>query len=160
MASYFLLAVSSLILLGTAFGLNICGPETDCFCDDITPYLISCNEIGLKKLFTADDWKETIEKQNISNIDLDVRFDSNYLEEIPIFPPLQIVSLSFQNNRLNKIEDYAFRELDSLVSLDLSQNEFTAKDLPEFVFGGKYNGSEYFPIPLRHLNLSSNSIHT
>ena len=161
MTAYFLFfaLILTFLTLHAVEGVNIC-TDTGCFCDDIKPYLISCKELNLNTLFTPDDWLETIEKQNISDFDLDVRFDSNSLKNITSFPNIRIVNLSFQNNRLNSIEKYAFRELNYLRSLDLSRNEFTAKDLPEYVFLGYYNETSFDPLPLLSLNLSNNAIHT
>jgi len=130
-----------------------------CYCDSgLKPFLINCQEQRQKILFTENDWRKTLEKYE-TNITLDVRFDDNQFEEIPKFPNLPIVSLSFRNNKINRIEDSAFENLEQLASLDLSQNLLSAKDLPEAVFYGHFNASSYYsPLPIQHLNLSSNNL--
>jgi len=161
--SVLLLVISNMELIMAADApKDICSL---CFCDTgIEPILISCEKSNLTSLFTEEDWTYTLKIKNLdisnSTVTFDVRFDENELETISKFPPLPIVSLSFRGNRLNTIEPYAFEELDSLASLDLSSNQFTAKDLPEPVFEGKLNVTYYKPLSLQNLNMSNNNIHS
>lgn len=137
---------------------NIC-KDGQCYCDNIEPYLISCVGNSLDASYDIDEWNHTVQFNKISDKNLDVRMDNNRITEIPKFPKMKIVNLSFKNNCIQHIDENAFAELDDLLSLDLSQNRLTSNSLPEPVFQGRINETFYKPIGLQHLNLSYNLIH-
>jgi hypothetical protein len=143
-------------------GVNIC-EDNRCFCDtELNPIEISCDEMGLKSFWELEDWNATFRALNLTgNEPLSVTFIGNDIEHVPIFPPLNITTLYLQKNKIKSIETSAFSHLLGLESINLAHNSLTVESLTEGIFFGQFkNGSSgYFPMPLKHLNLSYNNIH-
>lgn len=144
-------------------GTDMCRRDEGCLCDTkITPVAIMCEGMGLHLIYEQTDWQATFESLHlVDNITLDVSFNDNALEEIPRFPPLPIEILTLRYNQIKFIENKAFAELKQLRVLDLSHNNLNELVLFEGVFTGQYNASDgFFPLPIEHLNLSHNGIHS
>jgi len=152
---------------GSTGGINFCNRtlKNSCYCETkLKPVLIDCSGIQLKVLFEEEDWNVTLAALNITSDDaLEVNFSDNLLEDIPMLPALNIVMLFFHHNHIRKIYPSAFSHLPELDTLDLSSNRLTTKSLEEGMFFGQFNSSSaspgYFPLPLKHLNMSHNKIH-
>ncbi|CAL8140087.1 unnamed protein product [Orchesella dallaii] len=144
-------------------GTNICKDVNSCLCDmKIATPVILCQGMGLQIMYEQTDWQATFDNENLpENTTLDIRFDENFLTTIPRFPPMPILFLTLRRNNISVIEDLAFSELKQLNFLDLSYNNLRSGSLNEKVFMGPFNASQgYFPLPLKHLNLSHNFIHS
>lgn len=143
-------------------GINICGPNL-CFCDiEVKPIEISCDGIQLKSFWEEEDWNATFLALNLTgNEALSVTFIGNEIEHVPIFPNINITMLYLQRNKIKSIEPYAFSRLGWLESLNLAKNDLNSNSLMEGIFFGQFKSDStgYFPMPLRHLNLSYNNIH-
>lgn len=124
-----------------------------CVCQDATPFLINCTAKGLRDPFLHSDWPLAI---HVSSIE--VRFDSNDFVEIPQFPELPIVKLSYRSNHINMIQKGAFKFLKGLEYLDLSGNSLTRESLGSSIFEGPFNEEDNEPIPLKVLKLGYNKI--
>lgn len=124
-----------------------------CVCQEGSPFVINCSDKGLRDPFLHSDWPLAIHVSNIQVI-----FDSNNFEEIPQFPELPITKLSYRANSINFIQKEAFKYLQSLEYLDVSQNSLTHEALASSIFEGKFNDKDYEPIPLRTLKLGYNKI--
>jgi len=124
--------------------------------------MMNCDRLGLQLLYEDHDWAETFVLLNISHdTAINARFQWNALTKITKFSPMCIVELDFRHNRISEIEDFAFAFLPNLTSLDLSDNELTAESLREKAFfGSNSEHAGYMPMPVLHLNLSNNQIHT
>ena len=92
----------------------------------------------------------------------EINLNNNELTMIPVFPPIpNLKKLNLQHNKIVKINDSAFGELQFLEYLDLSNNVLVSKELTPNVFRGKYSPVNYEPLKnLRDLNLSSNDLHS
>lgn len=90
---------------------------------------------------------------------MDFSFSNNGIEVITPFPILSITSLNFHQNKINKIEAKAFRKLEQLEKLDLSNNKLTMAALQKETFEGPYNVAQYEPLKIKWLNLAENDIH-
>lgn len=85
----------------------------------------------------------------------------NGIEIITQFPNLDIRILSFRHNKIRKIEQRAFFNLQLLEKLDLSDNKLTHDALSRQVFEGHYNAQELEPLEnLKWLSLAGNDLHT
>lgn len=143
-------------------GINFCVPNL-CHCvPDLIPIDISCDGIQLKSFWEESDWNVTLAALNLTgNEPLSVTFVGNEIEHIPVFSSINITMLLLQNNKIKSIESSAFSHLLSLELLNLAHNSLTADSLMEGIFFGQFkaDSSGYFPMPLKHLNLSYNNIH-
>ena len=124
-----------------------------CHCDDNTPFVINCNDLGLKSQFLAADWPHDLLVSSI-----DASFDSNEFTEVLQLPELPLLKLSYRGNQIEIIQKSAFKYLKSLEQLDLSENRLTHESLNSNVFEGQFNDEDYEPIPLKTLKLGYNQI--
>jgi hypothetical protein len=162
-----LLLASVVLVAGQGDGINFCddSKNNSCFCEtSIEPVQIICEGISLKVLYEESDWIKTLAALNVSeDRKLEVSFSNNHIEDVPRFPKLNIVMLYFHKNQIRSIAPSAFADLTGLDTLDLSYNNLTSDSLYEGVFYGPFNSSEadpgYFPLPVKHLNMSHNRIH-
>ncbi|ODM91751.1 Leucine-rich repeats and immunoglobulin-like domains protein 2 [Orchesella cincta] len=145
-------------------GTNICrDTNNSCTCDiNVHQPTIACKGMGLHVMYEQSDFQATFDGENLpENATIDLRFDENYLINIPRFAPMPVVFLVLRHNLISSIDDFAFAELKQLDYLDLSNNNLSGHSLKENVFKSAFNSSGgYFPSPLKHLNLSHNYIHT
>lgn len=111
-------------------------------------------------MFSVDDWAVL----NDTNVEYEIlMLDQNELEEIDVpFPTLRFAlkTIVFRHNKIKKIVNNAFTNLESIEEIDLSYNELTTENLKPEIFEGKYAATEYEPlINLRRLKLSYNLLH-
>lgn len=124
-----------------------------CSCQGESPFVIDCNEKGLKNPFLVSEWPN-----NVLSTTIEAKFDSNEFIEITQFPELPLLRLSYRKNGLLVIEKAAFKFLKMLEYLDLSENSLTHDSITASVFEGPFSEDDYEPIPLKTLKLGYNKI--
>jgi hypothetical protein len=124
-----------------------------CSCQGESPFVIDCNEKGLKNPFLVSEWPN-----NVPSTTIEAKFDSNEFIEITQFPELPLFRLSYRKNGLLVIEKAAFKFLKMLEYLDLSENSLTHDSITASVFEGPFSEDDYEPIPLKTLKLGYNKI--
>ncbi|KAI4500047.1 hypothetical protein M0802_004917 [Mischocyttarus mexicanus] len=129
-------------------GTNLPSLCTICSCGSI---LVNCSQRNLNNTFEDVQWPKT----PISEI----TFITNKLVHIKPFPSVIIQKLILRQNQITKIDNCAFKNIVNLTELDLSHNQLTTENLKPQIFEGKFSPEAYEPIPLKYLNLASNSIH-
>uniref|UniRef100_A0A1B0GJL0 LRRCT domain-containing protein n=1 Tax=Lutzomyia longipalpis TaxID=7200 RepID=A0A1B0GJL0_LUTLO len=129
---------------------------SSCICDDKAK-LLDCSERSFRDMLNEDDWKPLNKSFTLRT----VHFTRNDLTKIPAFPELPIEELDLSHNEISTIEKKAFKELRSLIYLDLSHNRLDSNAIHPDVFEGHYDPDEYEPLnKLRTLKLNDNNIHT
>lgn len=118
-----------------------------CKCD-VKHQLIDCAHLQLDTAFTAAQWNATAVQPTVS-------LANNALRNVTAFPKMPVHVLNLSRNQIERIEAGAFRELDELQELDLSDNWLTYQSLRPDVFDGKYSPKAYEP--LRELKVFESS---
>lgn len=85
--------------------------------------IINCTENGLIDILDLWDHAEVLKDAVLAH------FDHNNIVHVKQLPPSKVKYLSLQHNKINKIEDNAFKNLLYLVELDLSYNLLTTESL-------------------------------
>lgn len=116
-----------------------------CNCD-VKHQLIDCTGLKLDVAFTAAQW-------NATTVQPTVNLANNALRNVTAFPKMPVRVLDLSDNQIDRIEPAAFRELDELQELDLSDNRLTYQAMRPDVFDGKYSPKAYEP--LRNLKVRS-----
>ncbi|XP_037916667.1 slit homolog 1 protein [Hermetia illucens] len=125
-----------------------------CTCKNDTKTL-DCSNKEMKTWLTQAEWAQ------VNNTFEILRFDHNDFETVDVFPILNVKQLILSHNQIVKIAVGAFKNLQQLVSLDLSYNNLTSQNLRPEAFEGRYSPENYEPIPnLAELNLAHNNLHT
>ncbi|KAK7068458.1 hypothetical protein SK128_022613 [Halocaridina rubra] len=84
---------------------------------------------------------------------------NNLLHEVPKLPRQEkLISLNLKRNRINRMEDGAFKDLINLKELYLQYNNLTGNAITQDVFIGLYNSSAPEPMGIEVLDLSYNYI--
>ncbi|XP_075973353.1 tsukushi-like isoform X2 [Anticarsia gemmatalis] len=120
---------------------------------------LNCSRRNIDEI--PDKWPE-----QINNLDKDgdvlITFFNNTISNVSQLPAVlgRRVAISFKSNEVVDIEDDAFRKIEGLVYLDLSNNYITGEVLRSEIFQGRYIDGIYAKIPLETLNLGYNDIHS
>lgn len=109
-----------------------------CNCD-VKHQLIDCTGLKLDAAFTAAQW-------NATAVQPTVNLANNALRNVTAFPKMPVHVLDLSDNQIDRIEPAAFRELDQLQELDLSDNRLTYQAMRPDVFDGKYSPKAYEPL--------------
>ncbi|XP_072932110.1 uncharacterized protein [Epargyreus clarus] len=127
--------------------------------DDVNNLTLNCSRRDIDKI---PNWPEQV--NNISNKDghVLITFFSNDIRNVTQLQsvPGTRVAISFKSNRIVEIEDDAFRNIERLVYLDLSNNLISGEVLRSEIFQGTYSDGVYKSIALETLNLGHNEIHS
>lgn len=127
--SYLVIIVVTCAIVGEGM---ICD---ECTC---TKSIINCTETRLVDIL--DLWDHT----NVLEEAILMHFDHNNIVRVKELPPSKVKYLSFQHNKINKIDNMAFKHLNNLVELDLSYNFLTTDSLHSDVFKVYFHG--FFPL--------------
>ncbi|KAJ0177103.1 hypothetical protein K1T71_007112 [Dendrolimus kikuchii] len=130
----------------------------DVFVQDTNNLTLNCSRRNIGKI---PEWPEQIE-----NIDKDghvlITFFNNSITNVTQLQhvPGNRIAISFKTNQIIEIESDAFRNIDRLVYLDLSNNYITGEVLRSEIFQGPYKDGVYSSIALETLSLGNNEIHS
>lgn len=125
---------------------------------DTNNLTLNCSRRNIEKI---SDWPE-----KINSIDKDghvlITFFNNSISNVTQLQavPGKRIAISFKSNEIVEISDDAFRNIDRLVYLDLSNNYITGEVLRSEIFQGPYKDGVYSDIALETLNLGFNEIHS
>lgn len=108
-------------------GQEIEGVCSKCDCKDS---VIDCRNSKLEASFPPEAWKDITGNTTYT----EAKLDNNQIGHVTRFPTLPLTRLSLRNNVIVKIDDQAFKNLTSLVYLDLAKNQLTTKLLSPRVF--------------------------
>lgn len=90
--------------------------------------IINCTENGLIDILDLWDHTEILKNATL------MHFDDNSIVHVKQLPPSKVRYLSLRQNKINKIDEMAFRNLKLLLELDLSYNSLTAESLNPEIF--------------------------
>lgn len=139
-------------------GNNAKSAPCDVVIEDENNFSLNCSRRNVAKI---PEWPE-----QINNIDKDghvlITFFNNSIANVTQLPhvPGSRIAISFKTNQIVEIEDDAFRNIDRLVYLDLSNNFISGEVLRSEIFQGPYKDGVYSNIALETLNLGNNEIHS
>ena len=100
-------------------------------CDkcDCKNHHVDCRNRQFTVHFNPSDWP------NVSDVRIsEARFDYNQLVHITEFPVQDITYLSLSHNQITLIDNGAFKNLENLTELDLSNNYLTSVSLTSGIF--------------------------
>lgn len=123
----FLCFFIALLLIAQNDGQEITSVCSICDCKDS---VVDCRNSKLEASFVPEAWKEIAENLTFK----EAKLDNNRIGHVTRFPTLPFTRLSLRNNVIVKIDEMAFKNLTSLVYLDLSRNELTSDNLLPNVF--------------------------
>lgn len=126
-----------------------------CICHDEIPFMIDCSGQRLDRAPLLSDWPN-----DTFNLSIEARFDENQFTEITQYPSLPLFKLSYRSNAVQVIQKGAFKFLNRLQHLDLSENNLTHESLNANVFEGQFNEEDYEPLQIKTLMLGYNQIHS
>ncbi|XP_025204556.1 leucine-rich repeat-containing protein 70-like [Melanaphis sacchari] len=115
--------------------------------------VINCTENGMMNILDLWDHTEIVNNATI------MHFNYNGIVHVKQLPPSKVSYLSFRKNKINKIDEMAFMNLEFLLELDLSYNSLTAESLNPDIFKINYEDISK-PGRLIHLRLDYNNIHS
>lgn len=127
--SYLVIIVVTCAIVGEGL---ICD---ECTC---TKSIINCTETGLGAILDLWDHTPVLKEAII------MHFDHNNIVRVKELPPSKVKYLSIQHNKINTIDNMAFKHLNYLVELDLSYNFLTTDSLHSDVFKVYFYG--FFPL--------------
>ncbi|CAG5031854.1 unnamed protein product [Parnassius apollo] len=132
----------------------------DVFLQDVNYLTLNCSRRNIETV--PNKWPEQID--NIANEGghVLITFFNNSISTVTQLPeiPGNRIAISFKSNAIIEIEDDAFRNIQRLVYLDLSNNRISGEVLRSEIFQGPYNDGVYSSIALETLNLGYNEIHS
>ncbi|XP_068631588.1 chondroadherin-like [Battus philenor] len=143
---------------------RVYGEVNDTACDvsvqDLNNLTLNCSRRGI--LNVPQSWPEQLDNIASQESHVLVTFFNNSITHVSQLPkiPGNRIAISFKSNAIVDIEDDAFRNIDRLVYLDLSNNRISGEVLRSEIFQGPYNSSVYNNIALETLNLGHNAIHS
>ncbi|XP_059056388.1 leucine-rich repeat neuronal protein 3-like [Achroia grisella] len=124
-----------------------------CKCADTK---VDCTEQGLIKFFSKSEW-DALQLMKPTHVDM----SENSFINITVMADLPIQVLNLSRCGIQFIESTSFRDLQEMVTLDLSHNKLTSAKLSPHAFEGRYSPEEYEPlISMRNLNLAYNDLHS
>ncbi|CAH2037730.1 unnamed protein product, partial [Iphiclides podalirius] len=127
---------------------------------DVNNLTLNCSRRGIESV--PQDWPEKIDAVPDKDGHVLLTFFNNSITNVTQLPriPGNRVAISFKSNAIIEIEDDAFRNVQRLVYLDLSNNRISGEVLRTEIFQGPYNDGVYNSIALETLNLGHNEIHS
>ncbi|XP_022123640.2 carboxypeptidase N subunit 2-like isoform X1 [Pieris rapae] len=107
-------------------------------------------------------WPQNLESLGDKESHVLITFFNNSITNVTHLAPVpgNRIAISFKGNKIVEIEDDAFRNIDRMVYLDLSNNYISGEVLRSEIFQGPYNNGIYSDIALETLNLGFNEIHS
>ncbi|XP_052748969.1 leucine-rich repeat neuronal protein 3-like [Galleria mellonella] len=124
-----------------------------CKCKD---QKVDCADQGLTKFFEKSEW-EALQVLKPTHVDMS---DNSFIN-ITLMAELPIKVLNLSRCGIQFIEYTSFKDLQEMVTLDLSHNKLTSAKLSPHAFEGRYSPEEYEPLSsMRQLNLAYNDLHS
>ncbi|XP_041978653.1 chondroadherin-like [Aricia agestis] len=150
-----LVIISVLVYAGWARGE---GRPCDVSVPDVNNLTLNCSRRDITEI---PDWPERL----TTAVDKDhvlVTFFNNSITNVTRLPSLpgSRIAISFKNNRIRDVQEDAFRNIQRLVYLDLSNNCISGDVLRSEIFQGPYSDGVYGSLALETLNLGFNEIHS
>ncbi|XP_050670751.1 chondroadherin-like [Leptidea sinapis] len=135
------------------------GGPCEIFVQDVNNLTLNCSRRHIDKIPT---WPATLETQGKEDGHVRITFFNNSISNVTQLAPVpgNRIAISFKSNKIVEIEDDAFRNLDHMVYLDLSNNYISGEVLRSEIFQGSYKDGVYSDIDLETLNLGYNEIHS
>lgn len=133
--------------------------QCDIFIQDGNNLTLNCSRRNIESI---PAWPEKINKLTDKGGNVLITFFNNSITNVTQLDrvPGSKVAISFKSNKITQIEDDAFKNINHLVYLDLSNNRLAGDVLRSEIFQGTYKDGVYSNIALETLNLGLNRIHS
>ncbi|OWR52457.1 leucine-rich transmembrane protein [Danaus plexippus plexippus] len=147
------------VLVNATAGTNVRNEACDLSVQDVNNLTLNCSRRNIE---TISHWPDELNKADDKDGHVLITFFNNSITNITILDTIRAsrIAISFKSNRINEIQDNAFRNVHNLVYLDLSNNRLSGDVLRSEIFQGQYNNGEHSSIALETLNLGYNRIHS
>ncbi|CAK1547081.1 unnamed protein product [Leptosia nina] len=154
-----LVIFSVLVYASQAQGVNDKRSPCDIFVQDGNNLTLNCSRRNIDRIPT---WPDKINSLGNKESHVLITFFNNSITNVTQLEavPGNRIAISFKGNKIVEIEDDAFRHIDRMVYLDLSNNYISGEVLRSEIFQGPYNDGIYSDIGLETLNLGFNEIHS